>query len=305
MASERKLAANRRNARRSTGPRTPAGKAAVRYNALQHGLLAQEVVITTGDGREDPEEFRCLHSAFVDDLQPVGPLEHMLVEKIVVCYWRLRRVLRVETAEIRRRYGVPASEGAAPPAAGLPPLAAFGTLPYGASEILQRSAAGIRHLLQVLADVRLVVQAAGHLTESARDRLTTAFGSEEGTVGRTCCLYSYLITDREELEEEHPGLSTDGWTPEECQQMILNALDEEHRRLASLTDQVAHRESLERDLRTACLALPPPDAADTLLRYETTLDRQLYKAIAELERLQRRRRGDPVPPPVNVEVSHN
>jgi hypothetical protein len=48
-----KIEANRKNSLKSTGPKTPQGKAVVRYNALKHGILAREAVITEGDGREE------------------------------------------------------------------------------------------------------------------------------------------------------------------------------------------------------------------------------------------------------------
>ena len=53
--SEKKIEANRRNALRSTGPTTDKGKTAASRNAIKHGLLAREVVITAGDGEENPE----------------------------------------------------------------------------------------------------------------------------------------------------------------------------------------------------------------------------------------------------------
>ena len=52
-SSERKIASNRANASHSTGPRTPAGKAKTRMNALKHGLRAEQVVIPG----EDPKAF--------------------------------------------------------------------------------------------------------------------------------------------------------------------------------------------------------------------------------------------------------
>ena len=51
------------------------------------------------------------------------------------------------------------------------------------------------------------------------------------------------------------------------------------------------------------LSVPSKEAVDKILRYETAIERQLYRAINQLERLQRRRRGDIVPPPINVELS--
>jgi hypothetical protein len=55
--SEKQLAANRRNARQSTGPTTEAGKQVSRLNAVTHGLLAQAVVITARDYQEDAQAF--------------------------------------------------------------------------------------------------------------------------------------------------------------------------------------------------------------------------------------------------------
>jgi hypothetical protein len=313
MVSERKLAANRRNAKRSTGPKTPAGKAAVRYNALKHGLLAKEVVVTASDCPEDRVEFDRLHCALVDDLQPIGVLEQMLVEKIAVACWRLRRVVRVEAAEIRRRQSLPDIEGTeaeeihASVLASLPGLRA---LPGGASKHLERTSPGIDQLLKLVADARFAVQVNGCLTESGRERLLDAYGKEEGSVGHTCFVHSYWVTDRDQIAEEDPKRAAQGPTPEECKTLMLFTLDMEHRRLLSLRRKVRKREALERerqhakdDLDQACCALPPDTTADRLLRYETAFERQLYRAMAELERLQRRR--DAVTPPLPPEASPN
>ena len=88
--SEKQLEANKKNAQKG-GIKTKEGKAIVKYNALKHGLLAKEVVITIGEGAETPEEFNSLLEALQTQLAPEGTLEEMLVEKIAVAYWRLRR----------------------------------------------------------------------------------------------------------------------------------------------------------------------------------------------------------------------
>ncbi|MGA2920753.1 MAG: hypothetical protein ABSE28_06585 [Candidatus Sulfotelmatobacter sp.] len=46
----------------------------------------------------------------------------------------------------------------------------------------------------------------------------------------------------------------------------------------------------------------PVEATNKLLRYEAHLDRQLYRAMDQLERLQRQRRGEKVPPPLNINL---
>src|SRR5215213_8738251 len=92
MASEKQVKANRQNALKSTGPKTPEGKAAVRLNAVRHGLLSRETLLPG----EDEEALRELGERLRDELQPVGELENLLVERIIASYWRLRRLGRVE-----------------------------------------------------------------------------------------------------------------------------------------------------------------------------------------------------------------
>src|SRR5215203_4351798 len=68
MTSDRKAEANCRNSLKSTGPKTPEGKAAVRLNALKHGLLSREVLLPG----EDEEALRELGERLRAELQPVG-----------------------------------------------------------------------------------------------------------------------------------------------------------------------------------------------------------------------------------------
>ena len=93
MTSERQKAANQANSRRSTGPRTTQGKGIVRLNALRHGLLARDVVLPG----EDADAFEDLWNRVRTDLSPVGPMEELLVDRIVNAVWRLRRLGRAET----------------------------------------------------------------------------------------------------------------------------------------------------------------------------------------------------------------
>ena len=66
--SQKKLEANRRNARLSTGPRTDEGKHQSRRNAIKHGILASTLLITGGEGAEDPAEFDNLLSNLIQIL---------------------------------------------------------------------------------------------------------------------------------------------------------------------------------------------------------------------------------------------
>jgi hypothetical protein len=107
VTSDKKAEANRRNALKSTGPRTPEGKAAVRLNALKHGLLSEEILLPG----EDEGALRELTERLKAELQPVGELENLLVDRIVAAYWRLRRLGTVETGIfVWERYGALAEQ---------------------------------------------------------------------------------------------------------------------------------------------------------------------------------------------------
>ena len=98
MASLAKLSANRNNALRSTGPRTRAGIVASSKNALKHGLSATSSIVL--DNVEDPAEYEALASAVIEDLDARGTVEILMAERIAMLFWRLRRVVRVETEHL-------------------------------------------------------------------------------------------------------------------------------------------------------------------------------------------------------------
>ena len=92
MTSDKEAKANRRNALKSSGPKTPEGKATVRHNALRHGLLSRDILLPG----EDEAALRELGEHLWDELQPVGALESLLVNRIISSTWRLQRLGRVE-----------------------------------------------------------------------------------------------------------------------------------------------------------------------------------------------------------------
>ncbi len=99
MATQKQIDANRANALNSTGPQTPAGKAAVRLNALKHGLTARDAVLPF----EDQDQFDEIAKAYEEHYKPIGPVEILLVQQIVMAAWRLCRVRGMETAALELR----------------------------------------------------------------------------------------------------------------------------------------------------------------------------------------------------------
>jgi hypothetical protein len=97
MATERQIEANRRNAARSTGPRSVAGKAVVARNALKHGAFATLPVVLGYERESDWQDHR---AGILRSLAPAGLLETRLAERAALLLWRLDRVARCETAAI-------------------------------------------------------------------------------------------------------------------------------------------------------------------------------------------------------------
>ena len=92
MPSQLQNEANRRNALKSTGPKTPEGKAIASRNAITHGLSARMPVIPG----ENEAEFAAYTERWLDELEPIGPMEEHLAERIIGIAWRLRRVGQIE-----------------------------------------------------------------------------------------------------------------------------------------------------------------------------------------------------------------
>jgi hypothetical protein len=216
MTSAKKSEANRQNALKSTGPKTPEGKAANRLNAVKHGLLSEQVLLPG----EDEEALRELSEHLRAELQPVGYLEDLLVERIIAAYWRLRRLGRVE--------------------------------------------AGI-----------FAWELYGELAERAQQEARTHEKSGLDQLLEDTSLPSTILDERKHQE----------------------ALSE------------AKEMEAKRDAETATLGrtfirdADKANAFSKLSRYETTIERSLYKALHELQRLQAARRAEGnVQPPVAVDV---
>jgi hypothetical protein len=94
--SDKKTISNRNNAQKSTGPASAAGRAVVSQNARTHGLLSRHLIIE-GESQED---FNMLLCELVDEFQPVGLVEHALVERVAIAFWRQRRLVQAESANV-------------------------------------------------------------------------------------------------------------------------------------------------------------------------------------------------------------
>ena len=94
MSSFKQIEANRRNARKSTGPVTPEGKRRSRCNAVRHGLTAETVIAAL----EDSDDYEAFEFAVISDYDAESAVERELVLRLASVLWRLRRATGIETA---------------------------------------------------------------------------------------------------------------------------------------------------------------------------------------------------------------
>jgi hypothetical protein len=103
MSSLRQIAANRRNALKSTGPITAEGKENSRGNAVRHGLTAETVIATL----EDQDDYLGFQAVVIADYAAETAVERELVLRLASILWRLRRSTGIETALFESMIEVP------------------------------------------------------------------------------------------------------------------------------------------------------------------------------------------------------
>jgi hypothetical protein len=317
--SERKIQANRKNALRSTGPKTARGKRTVSRNAITHGLLAREVVITAGDGEESAEEFHAMVEGLEKYYAPVGTIEEMLVQTIATSLWRKKRVLRFENGEIRKRLdplstdlalrnldkrnfalvlslsNVPLFNSENPADAKVSTVDRYLALQamYGN---LREDRSGLAHLSTLLERAKSEIASEGYISEAIRKKIFQHYCFLDFPFASLCQNAGPAET---KTEDGQPDRKSKKDIETDCA-FIVRMIDIQLEGIRAFKEYAAERESLAFEAEERSFSLPPDGATDKLLRYETHLDRQLYRAMGELERLQRRRAGEKVPPPLNI-----
>ena len=289
----KKRSGHRRTASGGTGPLRLAGKAASRMNAVKHGILSAEVVVRGLRIQEREDEFKALRARFRESLAPEGPVEEMLVERIVTMQWRLRRVLLAETGEIALSV-----DGGRWKRESREPISVMTFLDdlHDVAEEMTKSSQGLQYLRHVLEKVREGVQRDGELTETMCEWVLQRFA------GRPNSLIQALAGYRERFVANADGLSGEE-SKGNHQRAVLGFIELELESYAELRRLREEREDKEEMARQAANILPETAVLEKILRYETALDRQMYRAMNQLERLQRRRAGENVPPPLTMEVS--
>jgi hypothetical protein len=92
VISEKQQQANRQNAQKSTGPKTPEGREAIRFNALTYGLRTRETILE----RENAREYSELWDELDAEWQPHTRTDRIYLETMVTSQWLLKRIAESE-----------------------------------------------------------------------------------------------------------------------------------------------------------------------------------------------------------------
>ena len=280
--SEKKLEANRRNCLKSTGPRTPEGRAVSRMNALKHGLASKEVLVRGSVRRESGRELAAWHERFHSQLQPVGPIEELLVDQIVTLRWRLRRVLTAEAGEI----ALGTDQGQWDRKCnGLKKTMNSWDMAENQMAEMGQSAAGNMLLADHCELVLAEVEVSGEISEAVLGEVVWR-GKPYGLTRKLMALRA--------------GCPPAGATAEAraaYRARVLDYLRGQAGRARRLGEECAKREKREEESRQAVASLPGEAAVEKIVRYESALERQLGRALDRLERLQSARKSTCVGPP--------
>jgi hypothetical protein len=153
----------------------------------------------------------------------------------------------------------------------------------------------------LLAELRRGIQTTGFQQERDTAILEKIYGA--GTYSRSRLQHEYTVWFDTARASEEERVREGYATPEQCKQNVLDEIRDEIRRLKNRHKKIASLDSQQNEIELLRRNVPESAWLDRVLRYEASLERAFDRALAQLERLQRQRLGQPVAPRIDVHVS--
>ena len=288
IVSEARLAANRANAQKSTGPKTLEGKERSRANSLQHGMTGAGIVLPAEDAAEVERRFAALRS----QLAPTGEYQEALVKRVALHSVRMDRCAVNEAAAIGvkiRHAEEDFDEAREDEVDRL--MAGLADEPASGVRKLRRMPEGVDRMIAAWLGLRADVACKAENRWAASHRLLAEnlTGRRVGDPGisRVEALARAIRSDFALLDDSEgaglPDLARAAWARERMAELID----------AEVANLRAHRETLDLDaiaadrVGAADRALFDPSAAATLARkYDAAAERGFYRAFRDLKAAQ-------------------
>jgi|WetSurMetagenome_2_1015567.scaffolds.fasta_scaffold03061_9 hypothetical protein len=321
MTSLAKREANKQNAQKSTGPTSLAGRGKSSKNALRHGLLSKALVLPCVEKAKDWEAHK---DAIFDTLKPDNHVEAILVERIAIIAWRLARLARYENETLSQAQKL-AGEGAVQKTNNI------------IEDILQNDASDSPMNCKTIPNMESYLSTLQEDSEALKRFILAVNDSDEAleevsssdafiavsSVSNYCC-----YEDWESFFEIPEGIDPfewEGYTGPSAWEAIkkitekvaenfkednplnvlLNVRGKTCRDLGAVQRSLENTRLRLESARTKNLLLEDLKEMDKFSRYEAHLERSLYRALHELERMQVHRSGGYVLPPAVADVDVN
>jgi hypothetical protein len=278
-------------ATKATGPKTELGKERSRRNAIKHGIFSQAILLK-GEPRAD---FDSLRSELWESLRPVGRLEELLIDKLASLSWRYRRCLMAETGEIRKQLLDTNRKRNA--------QAEDVTDAVRDEDRLIRNIevpAVLKRCLELLAEWRDELKKTGFEEKRDFDILKKIYGEDNYRSERVP--KEYLVWADTALAPEDERVREGYATAQECISNVIEEIDGEMRHLKTLHKMRMNFATEDNEAEVLRQSIPELAWMERLLRYETSLERNFDRTLAQLERAQRLRQGQPVAPRLDVNI---
>lgn len=293
MTSDKQIAANRENAKKA-GVRTDAGKAVSRRNALKHGILSSELIIEHDQYTEDRELFHRFRRELFEELQPVGMIEMMHVDRLLTLYWRMRRVAHAERAMIERSMTETTMASHHEETQKVESYADSVEEKYRKKV---RSSLTHRRMLEFVWVITALVEAHGlPLTGLAKETVEEelGFGYRFRQIDLIVAANNAAETAQKKGDEKAVKQET------KDAQKALASLE----RLLEMRIALLEKWELEREVKDIeSKLIPSEQEAERIQRYESNLHRMFLQTLHELQRLQSVRLGKPAPMSAALDVT--
>jgi len=293
----------------ATGPRTSLGKNRSRRNATKHGIFSS-VVVLPGESRADYES---LLSALCSSFDPVGSFEEMLVEKLATLLWRQRRLLNAESAEIRSKQDFLEWDKDRQQSVEADTLSRNDAEADFDVDNMDVTDGLIWHIengrvlarcLELLNGLREEVNERSELSlESVESTFKRIYGPSNQLHLNDTLYDDFAAWCATAAAEEEERKKNDWASPEGCKKYALAAINSEIRRLKEYQKKSSAIDLQRIQNEKLRQSVPDSPSLDRLMRYEASLERAFDRTLNQLERAQRMRKGQAVPPPLKVEIS--
>ena len=294
MTTQKQIEANRQNALLSRGAVTEEGKSIISKNAIKHGIFTQDFIISHGEVKENKEEYQELLNNLIQSLNPNDQMESLLVEKIAVDYWRLRRVLRFENGAISKYPGISVSDFYKK--LNLPGNNSYKTKEELDVEIakqkkhLEENSSYIKCLRKGIVTFDYSIWEGGGIERHIETDLLMVLrkiGDEILNNEDTNLLK--LARSNLRFDDMKRFLAENGYTDNNIKDILIECLEEENQSiLNSIHDleQDKSRNQLEEEVTLKICSLPSGNDAEKVLRYEKSIQKSIFQNLAILKRLQ-------------------